>query len=119
MSVSHSWRDVTNANSNATLEPIPLIKELDEEADALPTIAPTEAPHSRNHIKSPWTQNTSTEDVPSDRVSEGVSEMNLRYSSLVGQCDRLLARCVQLTNDLKEQTLIIVRVNEQETQLPA
>ncbi|GKE97022.1 hypothetical protein Tco_1581877, partial [Tanacetum coccineum] len=67
MSVSHSWRDVTNANSNATLEPIPLIKELDEEADALPTIAPTEAPHSRNHIKSPWTQNTSTEDVPSDR----------------------------------------------------
>nr|GEW59111.1 hypothetical protein [Tanacetum cinerariifolium] len=50
----------------------PFIKELGEEADALPTIAPAEAPHSCNRIKSPWTQDTSTEDVPSDRgVSKG------------------------------------------------
>ncbi|GKB35138.1 hypothetical protein Tco_0880080 [Tanacetum coccineum] len=52
----------------------PLIKELGEEADALPTIAPAKAPHSCNHIKSPRTQDTSTEDVPSDRGSEGFSE---------------------------------------------
>ncbi|GJV59225.1 hypothetical protein Tco_1465325 [Tanacetum coccineum] len=52
----------------------PLIKELGEEADALPTIAPAKAPHSCNHIISPRTQDTSTEVVPSDRGSEGVSE---------------------------------------------
>ncbi|GKC21662.1 hypothetical protein Tco_1023812 [Tanacetum coccineum] len=58
----------------AGLDRRPLIKELDEEADTLPTIAPTEVPHGRNHIKSPRTQNTSTEDVTSYRGSEGVSE---------------------------------------------
>ncbi|GJV84619.1 hypothetical protein Tco_1524517 [Tanacetum coccineum] len=58
----------------AGLDRRPLIKELDEEADALPTIAPAEAPHGHNHIKSPRTQNTSSEDVPSDRGSKGVSE---------------------------------------------
>ncbi|GJW31139.1 hypothetical protein Tco_0051171 [Tanacetum coccineum] len=66
-----STKDGTNADSNATLEPMYVE---DSQADALPTIAPAEAPHSRNHIKSPRTQNTSTEDVPSDRGSKGVSE---------------------------------------------
>ncbi|GKE33872.1 hypothetical protein Tco_1453194 [Tanacetum coccineum] len=41
------WDD-TNDDSNATLEPITLIKELGEEADALPTIAPAKAPQSRS-----------------------------------------------------------------------
>nr|GEU32194.1 hypothetical protein [Tanacetum cinerariifolium] len=49
-------------------------KELVEEADALLTITPVEAPHSRNHIISPQTQDTSIEDVPSDRGPEGVTE---------------------------------------------
>ncbi|GJW93620.1 hypothetical protein Tco_0173292 [Tanacetum coccineum] len=40
-------------------------------------------------------------------ISHG-GEMNMRYFSLVGHCDILLARCQQLANDLKEQTLIIV-----------
>ncbi|GKE33578.1 hypothetical protein Tco_1452900 [Tanacetum coccineum] len=41
------WDD-TNDDSNATLEPITLIKELGEEAYTLPTIAPAEAPQSRS-----------------------------------------------------------------------
>nr|GEU62367.1 hypothetical protein [Tanacetum cinerariifolium] len=49
-------------------------KELGEEADTLPTITPVEAPHSRNHIISPQTQDTSIEDVPSDRDHKGVTE---------------------------------------------
>ncbi|GJT69662.1 hypothetical protein Tco_1028948 [Tanacetum coccineum] len=41
-------------------------------ADALPTIAHAEVPHSRNHVKSPQTQDTNTEGAPSDRgVTEG------------------------------------------------
>nr|GEW22644.1 hypothetical protein [Tanacetum cinerariifolium] len=39
-------------------------------ADALPTIAPIEAPHSRNHVKSPQTQDTSIENASSDRRSK-------------------------------------------------
>ncbi|GJT93426.1 hypothetical protein Tco_1082271 [Tanacetum coccineum] len=62
-------QDDTDADSNATLEPI---------VDALPTIAHAEAPPSHNHVKSPWTQDNSTDDAPSDRSSkqgfEGVTD---------------------------------------------
>ncbi|GKD68423.1 hypothetical protein Tco_1322513, partial [Tanacetum coccineum] len=61
-------------DTNALSFSRPLIKELGEEADALPTIAPAKAPYSRNHIKSSRTKDTSTKDVPSDRGFEGFSE---------------------------------------------
>ncbi|GKD78668.1 hypothetical protein Tco_1341289, partial [Tanacetum coccineum] len=51
----------------------PLIKEL-VKRDALPSIASAEVPHSRNHVKSPWTQDTSTEDAPSGRGFKGITE---------------------------------------------
>nr|GEV79718.1 hypothetical protein [Tanacetum cinerariifolium] len=56
-----SKKDNINADFNATLEPV---------ADTLPTITPIEAPHSRNHVKSPQIQDTSTEDASSDRRSK-------------------------------------------------
>ncbi|GKA59404.1 hypothetical protein Tco_0758717 [Tanacetum coccineum] len=65
----------------------PLIKELGEKANALLTISPAEAPQSRNHIQPPQTQDTSIEDVPSDRGSkkgfEGVSGCQPKWEDKV------------------------------------
>ncbi|GKB46550.1 hypothetical protein Tco_0897303 [Tanacetum coccineum] len=163
--------DDTNADSNATLEPVyaedsQVSKDENDNghisvisfqtfdqrtrrsADALPTIAYAEVPHSRNHVKSPWTQDTKTEGAPFDRevrntAGDKIGKEYLHFAPNPKVCKTILDRVPTPTQLLKaegltlkelsdrmnvlmclrflmeEQTLIIVRVNKHGAQLPA
>ncbi|GJZ80984.1 hypothetical protein Tco_0645978 [Tanacetum coccineum] len=60
-------------------------ERLHRSVDVLPTIAPAEAPQTRNHVKSPRTQDTNTKDAPSDRGPEGVTEGSPMMGDKIGK----------------------------------